>query len=984
MITLQVHDIQLFDQHYLVFGRDNVGKSVCIRTFHKFHFYIKPRDKKNYKHLNDVISALNEILVKALNNYQECKSYQCSCNDSNSITSYGADMVTLCKKKNIDYKTPLIWFDNLKTFKSMVGYQKVPSQFAKICLEHYGLKTFIKNELFSDHIFDKYEIFEFDIDPVMRFMADLNIVGFGFISIDDVHLKKIPSKRKITRCCYEYELETSINIRSLDQTNNFPINLLSFDIECISLVPNKFPNPEDDDPVITIGLVLERLFDGDKCIQNVIFCLENTNPVDNACVRCFLTEEDLLHEFFEFFLKNEVDILAGYNSNQFDIPYLLKRAKKLGLKDFVFLSKLRERPIYFWQQKFQSAQAGTRMTTQYNTPGVVFFDVFSFVKKTISLQSYTLNNVAKALLQNEKKDDMNYKDLAPFFKSGPAKRAIIAKYCLQDTVLVSKLIDIQKMIVNNIELSKLCGVLFNHSVEKGISYKILRKILEYTIKEGFVVPNYQRDCNGNNVVGYYDHIDNSLAEYIETDTMKSNNKITQYFDVDDKKKRSNKRKFAEASKQLRFQGAFVLDPEVGFHEDTIVTLDFASLYPSEMRMHNMCTTTLLKSIEHAKQIGLNDNEYKVVSSGFVFVQKNKFEGILPKIETELFNARKQAKQQLKEAYRKNKYVLADVFNGKQLAIKLIMNSIYGFCGSRTAPMAALPVATSITCQGRTDIIRTKNWVEANFKKLFPESKATAKVVYGDSDSVFVKFIGVNDVIRAETYGKKIEKVINSIEQGGLFELPMYLEFEKIYYPFFLLKKKKYIGLKYDIGNSVGKIDYKGVEIARRDWSIICTETQKQFIKMLVIENKKTEAIEYVKKRVVDLVEGNIPNNAFVLSKKISKFNYKIAQPHMNVLKMLEKVDPLTAPKLGDRIEYFIGQNEFKKIALKAYPLSYFDKVPIDRDYYLQKQLKGPLIRLLEPILGKEDSLEIFSHKKSKKTKNEETSLAMKRLFKTKT
>jgi DNA polymerase delta subunit 1 len=983
-MIIQIHDIQLFNNQFLIFGRNAAGESVSVNVKgHPFSFYIKPREKKHYKTYNEIILNMNIKALKILEKTRTCTSYQCDCNSLDKIERYGPDMASTCILRKHDLSDRLVWFDSIQDLKTMLGYQKNTSEFIKVYCQSYCVKKLIKQYLFGP-VYKDFEVYEFDIDPVTKFMADLEIVGFGHIELKQY--KRTPKHKRSTRCKHEFDVKNGSALNAINIVQNFPVNLVSFDIECISFIENKFPQAKDNDPIIQIALVYEKLFleneaDEDTAAsftdaEKVVLCLNQTDMIDNAQVLCYETEGLLLKAFFEHVVNiYEADVLAGYNSNQFDIPYILDRAKILGLDDFLYMSKLKTRRIYKWQQQFESAQSGVRVTTQYNSPGIVFFDLFNFIKKTMTLQSYTLNFVAEKLLNGEKKEDMHYGDLAPFFSESSAKRAVIASYCLQDTVLVSKLIFFQKMLVNNIQFSRICGVLLNHSFEKGVSFKILRKILEYTKKCGFVIPNFKKDDQGRQIIQYYDDIDNDKSEYITPDTLEMT--IPDYF-------APVKRKFKLESKQIKFQGAFVLNPVVGYHEDAVVTLDFASLYPSEMRMHNMCTSTLLQSEKHAKDIGLNEHEYEVVASGYVFVKKTVFEGILPKIESELFEQRKSVKKEMKRAAAAavDDKVLYEVLDAKQLAIKLIMNSIYGFCGSRTAALAALPIAVSITAQGRHDLMQTKQWIEKNSDLIFNDKTVKPEVIYGDSDSVFVKFHGIKDVELAAKYAHKIEMLINNKTALGLFELPMYLEFEKIFLPFFLLKKKKYVGLKYaaDALNKP-KFDYKGIETARRDWSKLCTDTQKVFLDKLVKEKDKRGALDYVRQRVVDLMEGTLDENEFVLSKKLSKFNYKNKQPHVEVAMKLTKIDPPNAPKLGDRVNYYIALNDQAKIAMKAQPMCYFNKIEVDLVYYLKKQLETPLSRLIEPLVGKDQTKEIFKYNRSKAVMKKEQVRSFNRLFK---
>ena len=145
----------------------------------------------------------------------------------------------------------------------------------------------------------------------------------------------------------------------------------------------------------------------------------------------------------------------------------------------------------------------------------------------------------------------------------------------------------------------------------------------------------------------------------------------------------------------KFEGAIVIDPKKGFYDRPIATLDFASLYPSIMMAHNLCYTSYIPNQQLA-------NKYKPedltrTPDGHIFVKKSLKKGILPLILEELIGARKQAKRELKEA--KDPFVRA-VLDGRQLALKVSANSVYGFTGAQVGQLPCLAISSSVTAFGR--------------------------------------------------------------------------------------------------------------------------------------------------------------------------------------------------------------------------------------------------------------------------------------------
>ena len=117
--------------------------------------------------------------------------------------------------------------------------------------------------------------------------------------------------------------------------------------------------------------------------------------------------------------------------------------------------------------------------------------------------------------------------------------------------------------------------------------------------------------------------------------------------------------------------------------------------------------TFVRSDAEATALGLQPSQVYTTPNGFKFVKKAVREGILPMIETELLSARKRAKKQMKEA---NDPLTKSVYDGKQLALKVCCNSIYGFTGSNIGPIPMIPVSSSVTAIGRQCIEDSKEWM----------------------------------------------------------------------------------------------------------------------------------------------------------------------------------------------------------------------------------------------------------------------------------
>jgi DNA polymerase delta subunit 1 len=157
-----------------------------------------------------------------------------------------------------------------------------------------------------------------------------------------------------------------------------------------------------------------------------------------------------------------------------------------------------------------------------------------------------------------------------------------------------------------------------------------------------------------------------------------------------------------------YEGATVIEPKKAFYQDPIATLDFASLYPSIMQAFNLCYSTLLSREE--KQ-ALPPSSYITTPSQESFVKPSVRKGILPLILDELLAARKRAKRDMAAA---TDPMEKAVQNGRQLALKISANSVYGFTGATVGQLPCIPIASSVTSYGRDLLYQTKAFVEEHY------------------------------------------------------------------------------------------------------------------------------------------------------------------------------------------------------------------------------------------------------------------------------
>jgi len=191
-----------------------------------------------------------------------------------------------------------------------------------------------------------------------------------------------------------------------------------------------------------------------------------------------------------------------------------------------------------------------------------------------------------------------------------------------------------------------------------------------------------------------------------------------------------------------------------------------------------------------------------------------------------------------------------VLNGRQLALKISANSVYGFTGATSGILPCLEISASVTAFGRTMIDHTKAMVEAKYT-IQNGYEHDAQVIYGDTDSVMVKF-GTDSVEESMRLGQEAADLVSTT-----FLKPIKLEFEKVYCPYLLMNKKRYAGLYWTRPEAYDKLDAKGIETVRRDNCGLVRELVETSLRMVLIDKSINGAIEYVKQVISDLLQNKI-------------------------------------------------------------------------------------------------------------------------------
>merc|ERR1719471_2478998 len=244
---------------------------------------------------------------------------------------------------------------------------------------------------------------------------------------------------------------------------------------------------------------------------------------------------------------------------------------------------------------------------------------------------------------------------------------------------------------------------------------------------------------------------------------------------------------------------------------------------------------------------------------------------------------------------------------------------------------------------------TKNEVEGKYNRA-AGAEHDAVVIYGDTDSVMVKF-GVKTVAEAMKMGTEAAEYVSA-----KFIKPIKLEFEKVYFPYLLINKKRYAGLYFTRPDKHDKMDCKGIETVRRDNCQLVARLMNDCLQKILIERDPDGAMEYAKRNISDLLCNRIDISQLVITKELTRTekDYAAKQAHVELANKMRKRDAGNAPKLGDRVPYVIiaaskGTPAYQKAEDPIYVLE--NNIPIDAEHYLTNQLSKPLLRIFEPILG---------------------------------
>ena len=576
---------------------------------------------------------------------------------------------------------------------------------------------------------------------------------------------------------------------------------LTIDIEVAS--ENGFPDPNKaEEEVLAITVKNHK---SKKIMVWGIYDYNNTRE-DVEYVYCD-DESMLLERFVEFMANVKPDVITGWNTTFFDIPYLCNRITKLFGSDMMY-------NLSPWEVVTEERTSTFgRDVSRYNIWGVSSLDYLDLYKKFTytDQESFTLDYISFIEL-GVKKDPNPYDTFKEWYTNDYQS---FVDYNIKDVELVDALEDHLGMI----------QLMFTMAYEAKINYN---DVYSQNRMWDVIIYNYLRD---KNVI------------------------------IPQRKK---------SHKGAKYIGAYVKEPQVGQH-DWIMSFDLNSLYPHLIMQYNISLETLIKerfpkpiSIDKllAKDVEtdiLEDKGLTVTPNGACF--RTDIRGFLPELMEKFYVDRVKFKRYLLEAKQRyedtkdKKYVnQIATYHNIQMARKIALNSAYGALGNEYFRYYDERMATAITTSGQLAIKWIENKVNGYLNKLL-ETEKVDYVVASDTDSIYVRFKELIDKIQPKNPVDFLDKVATEKLEPFIHEC--YEELAKYLYVYeqkmemareviadkgIWTAKKRYILNVHDsegVRFAEPELKVMGIESVKSSTPHACREKIKASLKVMVTEDERS-------------------------------------------------------------------------------------------------------------------------------------------------
>lgn len=535
--------------------------------------------------------------------------------------------------------------------------------------------------------------------------------------------------------------------------------------------------------------------------------IDDDNPVYEYDIdfRLFDTEKDMLKDFLLFWSSTRIDVISGWNSERFDIPYIVNRIKNILSEKLVNMlspwGDVRDRLVHIMNDSYVT----------YDILGIAHLDYLDIYKKFTPGQkeSFKLDFIAEIELGKNKLEmpGESFKDNYTYHWQQFVHYNVIDVHLLHE--LESKLFQIRLAM----QVAFMAKVNFDDVISAMRIWESI--IYSYFLDEGI---------------------------------------------VEDLKKKSNER--------VKIVGAYVHDPKPG-KRGWVISIDATSLYPSIMMQNNISPECVMGMIDMSiddmvaeKHVGTVDDGIILSANGLV-TSKEK-EGFIPILVRRMFDLRKMTKTNMLDLKKNNapeeEYKALDV---AQNAFKIAANSFYGITALPHFKYYDYRMAEAITSTGQVFIKKTKQYVDDIFTKLV--GKEMEYAFYCDTDSVY---IDVDAFVKKTCAGKTDQEIVDYLENlifkvvqptlnkkldalaktMGIDDCRISFKLECIGNGYIQVAKKRYV---FDILYSEGvryqepKMKVMGIEIVRSSTPSIVKDYLKKAVKLCLSESE-SNLQKYVK------------------------------------------------------------------------------------------------------------------------------------------
>tara|TARA_A100001015_G_scaffold245793_1_gene281896 strand:+ start:3204 stop:7145 length:3942 start_codon:yes stop_codon:yes gene_type:complete len=637
------------------------------------------------------------------------------------------------------------------------------------------------------------------------------------------------------------------------------------------------------------------------------------------------------------------------------------------------------------------------------------------------------------------KDDISPQELFDKHKWGTGEdRGMIAKYCIMDCELCIHLLLMLDFIPNNIGMSNVCKVPQPYIFLRGQGIKVQSIVTKFAHENKYKIPT---------LMGYDEELsDNSGFEGAIVLDPKPGLYLDDPISVVD---------YASLYPSSIIEKNISHDTYLGDYKDIKDKLDEKG-YIEGIDYNRIQYDNYEYIQKEGTQVIEKINTNEVMDCVFLSEHNEKVEkkkGIIPMVVGELLSARSATKKRLKLEKDENK---KKVLDGFQLAYKLTANSVYGQLGAKTSCLSFKKVAACTTAVGRQKIIDAKKYAydwalspynnmiynplkekyneqeyieyyenivkldednlltdkkvkifngeEKNHRELECEKYKLLDVIYGDTDSIFIKFSRKttkdNELTKSEAVdhciqcGLKAGEYITSMLKRDNWPkdkpgYPQDLEYEKTFYPFILISKKRYTGEKYEFSSKeIPKRTSMGLVTKRRDNAPIVKYVFGNMVNRLMSNTRVEDVIKWLNQTLNRIVNGKEHISMFVISKTLNSY-YKNPQSiaHKVLADRMGQRDPGNKPKANDRIPYAYiiidetkwqdpklgyyksGKNKGKAKShkiLQGERIEHVDyitdnpNVKLDYKLYISNQIMNPVKQLLDVAIDPEETMKIFN------------------------